>query len=124
MYHLHLALNGFQNFLPTVMQTLCYSRTVTVALTCPPYIFAALVGILTSWTSGRCNERTWHISVMKTIAAGGFIVAVATLNVAVRLIGIVFFVGATFGIKQPDSGLGIQHARPDGQELYVYWAHT
>lgn len=99
MYHLHLAANGFQNFLPTVMQTLGYSTTVTLALTCPPYILAALVGILVSWTSGRYNERTWHISIMKAIVIGGFIVAVATLNIAARLVGIVFFVGATFGIN-------------------------
>ncbi|TDZ54538.1 putative transporter [Colletotrichum trifolii] len=99
MYHLHLAANGFQNFLPTVMQTLGYSTTVTLALTCPPYILAALVGILVSWTSGRYNERTLHISVMKAIVLGGFVVAVATLNIAARLVGIVFFVGATFGIN-------------------------
>ncbi|KAF6832030.1 MFS transporter [Colletotrichum plurivorum] len=99
MYHLHLAATGFQNFLPTVMQTLGYSVTVTLALTCPPYILAAVVGILVSWTSGRYNERTWHITIMKTIVIGGFIVAVATLNIAARLVGIVFFVGASFGIN-------------------------
>ncbi|OBR05506.1 MFS transporter [Colletotrichum higginsianum IMI 349063] len=99
MYHLHLAANGFQNFLPTVMQTLGYSTTVTLALTCPPYILAAAVGILVSWTSGRYNERTWHITILKSIVIGGFVVAVATLNIAARLVGIVFFVGATFGIN-------------------------
>ncbi|KAF6794177.1 MFS transporter [Colletotrichum sojae] len=73
--------------------------TVTLALTCPPYILAAVVGILVSWTSGRYNERTWHIAIMKAIVIGGFIVAVATLNIAARLVGIVFFVGASFGIN-------------------------
>lgn len=48
------------------METLGYSRTITLVLTCPPYLLAATVGIVIAWTSGRWNERTWHITICNT----------------------------------------------------------
>ncbi|KAM0280055.1 hypothetical protein ACHAQH_004250 [Verticillium albo-atrum] len=99
MYHLHLAANGFQNFLPTVMETLGYSTTATLALTCPPYILAAVVAVTVSYTSGRWNERTRHITSFKTIVVVGFIIPAVTYSLPARMLGIFLFVGATFGVN-------------------------
>jgi hypothetical protein len=99
MDNLHLSANGFKNFLPSVVKTLKFDTTITLVLTCPPYLFAGVVSILVSYSSGRVNERTWHTTVSKSIAIAGFIMSVATLNTTVRYIGIMLFVGATYGVN-------------------------
>ncbi|GJC85507.1 putative transporter C1683.12 [Colletotrichum liriopes] len=60
MDNLHLSANGFKNFLPSVVKTLNYNTTITLVLTCPPYILAGIMSIVVSHSSGRFNERTWH----------------------------------------------------------------
>jgi hypothetical protein len=99
MYNLHVSSLGFQNFIPTVMLGLGYSRTVTLALTCPPFFLAAIVGLIIAWTSGRWNERTWHIVICKGVVIIGFIIPLATNNFAARLFSIFLFVGFSFGIN-------------------------
>ncbi|KAF4304818.1 putative mfs transporter protein [Botryosphaeria dothidea] len=99
MDNLHLSANGFKNFLPTVVKTLGFNTTITLVLTCPPYIVSGLVSILVSHSSGRFNERTWHTTVSKLVAIAGFAMAVGTLNTAVRYVGIMLFVGATYGVN-------------------------
>ncbi|KAF5715803.1 tartrate transporter [Fusarium globosum] len=99
MYNLHISSLAFQNFLPTVIGTLGYSRTVTLALTCPPYLLAGAVGLLIAWTSGHWNERTWHITACKGIVLIGFIIPAVTNNFAARMLSIFLFVGFSFGIN-------------------------
>ncbi|CAM1507733.1 Fc.00g045810.m01.CDS01 [Cosmosporella sp. VM-42] len=99
MDNLHLSANGFKNFLPTVVKTLNFNTTITLVLTCPPYIVAGIMSIIVSYSSGRFNERTWHTTISKGIAIIGFAMSVATLNIAVRYVGIVIFVGATYGVN-------------------------
>ncbi|KAK1487072.1 MFS transporter [Colletotrichum cuscutae] len=99
MDNLHLSANGFKNFLPSVVKTLHYNTTITLVLTCPPYILAGIMSIVVSHSSGRFNERTWHTTVSKLIACAGFAMAVATLNTTVRYVGIMIFVGATYGVN-------------------------
>lgn len=89
--NMHLSANGFKNFLPTVVKSLGLSTTTALVLTCPPYIFAAFLSILVSWSSGRFNERTWHITLSKAVAIAGFAISMATLNTAVRYVGIMLF---------------------------------
>ncbi|KAK7715109.1 hypothetical protein SLS64_003806 [Diaporthe eres] len=99
MAHMHLAANGFKNFFPTVVETLGLGETVTLVLTCPPYLIAGAVTILLSWSSGRFNERTWHITVSKTVAIIGFVAAAATLNMAGRYVAMVIFTIGTYGVN-------------------------
>ncbi|KAK6208573.1 MFS transporter [Colletotrichum tabaci] len=99
MDNMHLSANGFKNFLPSVVKTLKYNTTITLVLTCPPYILAGIMSIVVSHSSGRFNERTWHTTVSKLIACAGFAMAVATLNTTVRYVGIMIFVGATYGVN-------------------------
>lgn len=105
MAHAHLAANGFKSFctlffeafglflkekltqkliVPSVVETLGFNRTITLVLTCPPYLIAGAITILVSWSSGKMNERTWHITVSKAVAVVGFVSAAATLNTAGR----------------------------------------
>lgn len=98
-YNFHLSSTSFQYFLPTVVETLGFNTTVTLALTCPPYLLAAVMAVVVAWSSGRYNERTWHTTVCKAIVVVGFIISVATLNLGARMFGIFLFVGFSFGIN-------------------------
>uniref|UniRef100_A0A8H7N8Q9 Major facilitator superfamily (MFS) profile domain-containing protein n=1 Tax=Bionectria ochroleuca TaxID=29856 RepID=A0A8H7N8Q9_BIOOC len=99
MAHLHLAANGFKNFFPTVVKTLGFNQTITLVLTCPPYLIAGAVTILVSWSSGKFNERTWHITASKAVATIGFVAAGATLNLAGRYVSMVIFTIGTYGVN-------------------------
>lgn len=84
LQHMHLAANGFKNFFPTAVETLGFSTTITLVLTCPPYLIAGVVSIAWSWSSGRFNERTVHITIAKAVAIFGFVLGCATLNTGAR----------------------------------------
>jgi MFS family permease len=99
MQHMHLAANGFKNFFPTAVQTLGYSTTITLVLTCPPYLIAGFISVYWSWSSGRFNERTWHITVAKAIAVFGFVLGCATLNTGARYFAMVVFAIGTYAVN-------------------------
>jgi len=84
---------------PTVVETLGFSSTITLVLTCPPYLIAGAVTVLVSWSSGKFNERTWHITISKIVATIGFVAACATLNTIGRYISMVVFTIGTYGVN-------------------------
>lgn len=99
MAHMHLAANGFKNFFPTVVETLGFNETITLVLTCPPYLIAGAVTIAVSWSSGKFNERTWHITISKAVATIGFVAACATMDLAGRYVSMVIFTIGTYGVN-------------------------
>lgn len=99
MAHLHLAANGFKNFFPSVIKTLGMGDTMTLVLTCPPYLIAGAVTIAVSWSSGKFNERTWHITISKTVATVGFAAAAAASNTPARYVSMVIFTIGTYGVN-------------------------
>ncbi|CAI4215517.1 unnamed protein product [Parascedosporium putredinis] len=99
MAHMHLAANGFKNFFPTVVETLGLNSTVTLILTCPPYLIAGAVTILASWSSGHFNERTWHITASKAVAVAGFVAAPLAPTIVGRYIAMAIFTTGTYGVN-------------------------
>ncbi|KAH7362424.1 major facilitator superfamily domain-containing protein [Plectosphaerella cucumerina] len=99
MAHMHLAANGFKNFFPSVVKTLGFNTTISLVLTCPPYLIAGAVTIAVSWSSGKFNERTWHITVSKAVATLGFVLAAAVGNTAGRYVAMVIFTIGTYGVN-------------------------
>lgn len=97
--HSHLAANGFKNFFPTAIETLGFDRTITLVLTCPPYLIAGIISIAWSYSSGKHNERTWHITAAKTVAIFGFILGCATLNTGARYFAMVVFAIGTYAVN-------------------------
>lgn len=81
------------------MKTLNFNTTITLILTCPPYLIAGAVTVLVSWSSGKFNERTWHITISKAVAVVGFVAAAATLNTVGRYISMVIFTIGTYGVN-------------------------
>lgn len=99
MQHMHLAANGFKNFFPTALETLGFDRTITLALTCPPYLIAGVISIAWSWNSGRFNERTWHITIAKSVAIVGFVLGCTTLNTGARYFAMNVFTIGTYAVN-------------------------
>lgn len=93
--HLQTATSSFRIFLPTLIDTLGFSKTITLVLTCPPYILAGISSILAGLSSGRFNERIWHITVIKSISILGFVLACAATNTGARYFAAFVFVAAT-----------------------------
>ena len=99
MQHMHLAANGFKNFFPTAVNTLGFNTTITLLLTCPPYLIAGIISVFWSWSSGRWNERTWHITIAKAIAVFGFILGFATLNTGAKYFSMIVFSIGTYAVN-------------------------
>ncbi|RVX68345.1 hypothetical protein B0A52_07348 [Exophiala mesophila] len=95
MQNFHLSACSFNSFFPTVVKTLGFNTTITLVMTCPPFLFAGAAGIFFGWSSGRYHERTWHITTGLSIAVVGFVIAASTLNTAGRYVAcFIFPVGA------------------------------
>ncbi|OBT56124.1 hypothetical protein VE04_02798 [Pseudogymnoascus sp. 24MN13] len=97
--HMHLAANGFKNFFPTVVETLGFDTTITLVLTCPPYLIAGAISVYWSWSSGKYNERTWHITIAKSVAILGFVLGCATLNMGARYFAMIVFSVGTYAVN-------------------------
>lgn len=82
-----------------MVNTLGFGRTVTLVLTCPPFIFAGAAGILFGWSSGRMHERTWHITIGLGTAVAGFILAAATLNVPARYVSFFILASGAYSVN-------------------------
>ncbi|QDS68733.1 hypothetical protein FKW77_004468 [Venturia effusa] len=98
-HHIHSSTSGFRNFFPTLLKTFGYGTTVTLVLTCPPYFLACVTGILIALSSGKYNERAWHIVVTKLVALVGFIIACATMNTGARYFATFLFTCGTYGVS-------------------------
>lgn len=75
---------GVTNFFPPVVSTLGYDRTVTLALTAPPFVLCCVTMLVVGFHSDRVGERYWHISLPLVITLAANIIAVSTLNTAAR----------------------------------------
>ncbi|KAK2035327.1 major facilitator superfamily transporter [Colletotrichum zoysiae] len=99
MQNFHLSACSFNSFFPTVVKTLGFSTTITLLMTCPPFIFAGAAGIFFGWSSGRLHERTWHITAGLGVAVVGFVMASATLNTAARYIACFIFAMGAYSVN-------------------------
>jgi MFS family permease len=84
MQTLHLSACGFNSFFPTVVSALGFNETITLVLTCPPYLISGVFAVLWGMSSGKLNERTWHITIAMSIAIVGFVISCITLNIGAR----------------------------------------
>lgn len=83
----------------SVVKTLGFNTTITLVLTCPPFIFAGIAGICFGWSSGRFHERTWHITAGLSVAVVGFAVAASTLNTAARYVACFIFPMGAYAVN-------------------------
>lgn len=80
----NVAAAGVTNFFPSVVETLNFSKTITLVLTAPPYLIATVLVPLNSWHADKTGERCWHIVLPFCVTIASFIIAAATLNTGAR----------------------------------------
>lgn len=99
MQNMHLSACSFNNFFPTVVGSLGFDTTLTLLLTCPPYLVSGFFGYLVGWTSGRLNERTWHITLSMGAALVGYVISCATMNTAARYVACFLFASGAYAVN-------------------------
>lgn len=90
---------SFNSFFPTVVKTLGYNTTVTLVMTCPPFLAAGIAGICTGISSGHFHERTWHITAGLLVAIVGFVVAASDMSTAARYTACFIFPIGTYAVN-------------------------
>ena len=75
---------GVTNLFQPVVATLGYSRTITYALSAPPFILCCFAMMVTGFHSDKIGERFYHIVLPLGITIAANVIAVATLNTAAR----------------------------------------
>ncbi|KAJ0321422.1 hypothetical protein Brms1b_002783 [Colletotrichum noveboracense] len=91
---------GVTNFFPPVVATLGYSRTVTYALTAPPFILCCATMLANGFHSDRAGERYWHVVAPLGVTLAANVIAVSTPNVGARYTAMMlmpasFYAGST-----------------------------
>ncbi|KAH8728074.1 major facilitator superfamily domain-containing protein [Phaeosphaeriaceae sp. PMI808] len=99
MQNMHLSATSFNQFFPTVVKSLGFNTTITLVLTAPPTLVAGAVGILVGISSGKFNDRTWHITMMMSIAVVGFVISATTLNLPARYLSCFLFASGVYSVN-------------------------
>lgn len=68
MHRFHMAASNYKNFFPTIVETLGFSRNVTLALTCPPYLISGIISIAWAASSGLFSLLYFPDSFHSTLA--------------------------------------------------------
>ncbi|KAF4983049.1 hypothetical protein FZEAL_1449 [Fusarium zealandicum] len=87
---------GFSNFFPSIVRGFGYNNTMTLLLTAPPYIFAALGSLVNAWHSDLQKERGYHFAGPIAVGCIGYIVCLATDNRNARYAASFIYVGGMY----------------------------
>ncbi|KAF7776195.1 hypothetical protein Agabi119p4_4588 [Agaricus bisporus var. burnettii] len=79
---------SFHIYFPTLTATMGYNATISLLLCAPPWLVATVWALWISRHSDTTNERCMHIVVPLLIGIGGFLLAMSTMNTAVRYVSL------------------------------------
>ncbi|KAJ8583463.1 MFS general substrate transporter [Rhizopogon salebrosus TDB-379] len=79
---------SFGLFFPTLSATLGYNPMVSLLLCTPPWLFAACAAYFMSRHSDQAGERFGHIAISLLVGIAGFLMAMTTMNTAVRYLSL------------------------------------
>lgn len=80
----------FMYFFPSIVAALNSSKINTLLISACPWIVTFLVALLASYTSGRKNDRSIHITCLMLLAFVGNIIVVNTTSMPARFVGLFF----------------------------------
>lgn len=79
---------SFNAYFPTLTKTLGFPEIETLLLSAPPWVLSCIVSLLVAWHADRTQEKFWHIVGPIIIGIVGFIISMATGNVAARYVAL------------------------------------
>ncbi|KAK0367962.1 hypothetical protein CLIM01_14679 [Colletotrichum limetticola] len=100
----HISAVSFNAYFPTLVRTMGFKSTTALLLTAPPYFVSGFLGIPFAWSSGRFNERTWHITAGLSLAVVGFAMTIGTTNNAVRYAATFLYATGAYSVGSPILG--------------------
>ncbi|KAL4075885.1 MFS general substrate transporter [Scleroderma citrinum] len=86
---------SFGNFFPTLAATMGFGPTITLLLCAPPWIVGVATSFLVMRHSDTVEDRFWHITGPVSTGIIGFVLAISTINTAVRYLSLFFMTQAT-----------------------------
>lgn len=87
-----VASGSITNFFPIVVDSLGFSNTITLLLTCPPYVVAVIVVMVNAWHADKTGERFWHVVIPECVAVVAFIIAATTTATGPRYFSMMIMV--------------------------------
>ncbi|KAL5504714.1 hypothetical protein ACEPAH_7377 [Sanghuangporus vaninii] len=75
---------AFTNFFPSLTETLGFDDTITLLVSAPPWIFAAIICCLNGFHADKTGERFFHVCNMMWGTILGLIIGVSTLSTGGR----------------------------------------
>ncbi|CDZ96600.1 mfs general substrate transporter [Phaffia rhodozyma] len=77
---------SFNQFFPSLTQTLGYNSTISLLLCAPPFFFTTICAFFVARHSDKLQERYLHIVIPLLLGVVGFVIAMATENTAARYV--------------------------------------
>jgi MFS family permease len=103
---------SFNAFFPTLTGTLGFGYVPTLLMSAPPWVFSCIVSVLNAWHADKTQEKVWHIFGPLAMGAVGFIICMATSNVAARYVALFLQAGSYAGFIVFYSWISSSFPRP------------
>ncbi|KAG6336606.1 hypothetical protein ID866_2482 [Astraeus odoratus] len=84
------ATQSYTNFFPTLAATMGYDPTITLLLCAPPWLVATATSFFVVRHSDATRNRFWHIAGPISMGILGFMMAILTMNTAIRYVSLFF----------------------------------
>ncbi|KAG2042426.1 MFS general substrate transporter [Suillus americanus] len=81
---------SFAVFLPTLTATMGYNATTSLLLCAPPWILGTATSFVVARHSDATGDRFWHIVGPLLVGIAGFMMAISTMNTAIRYLSLFF----------------------------------
>ncbi|KAG0709580.1 MFS general substrate transporter [Suillus ampliporus] len=86
---------SFGNFFPTLSATMGYNATISLLLCAPPWILGTVTSFFVARHSDATGDRFWHIAGPLMVGIVGFMIAISTMNTAIRYLSLFFMTQAS-----------------------------
>ncbi|KAJ6440109.1 allantoate permease [Purpureocillium lavendulum] len=103
---------SFNAFFPTLTGTLGFEYVPTLLMSSPPWVFSCIISVVISWHADRTQEKFWHIVGPILMGIVGFVISMATTNVAARYIALFLQAGSYAGFIVFYSWISSSFPRP------------
>ncbi|EKV06409.1 Major facilitator superfamily domain, general substrate transporter [Penicillium digitatum] len=103
---------SFNAFFPTLTGTLGFGYVPTLLMSAPPWVFSCIFSVVNAWHADKTQEKVWHIIGPIGMGAVGFIICMATNNVAARYVALFLQAGSYAGFIVFYSWISSSFPRP------------
>ncbi|KAG1743065.1 MFS general substrate transporter [Suillus lakei] len=79
---------SFRIFFPTLSATMGYNPTISLLLCAPPWILGTATSFVVARHSDATGDRFWHIVGPLLVGIVGFMLAISTMNTAIRYLSL------------------------------------